>query len=299
MKTIRINDTPESKEKLKHHPVNRPIVLRNRTCAYCISPFSQQSRPTKEHVIGRRFVPLGTLNGQWNLILNVCRTCNGEKADLENDISVITMLPDASGKFAVNDDRLQAEVARKSKKSISRLTRRPVMDSHESLKIKTSMGPFNLNFDMVAPAQIDATRALRLARFHFQGFFYLISYVSQIESGHFAPGVFHGVFDARRADWGAPEMRWFMDITKSWHPRVNAVAADGFFKIVIRRQSETAPVWSWAVEWNQSMRVVGFAGDDGAIATLVEQAPYGRVHVVHETPTESLKFRGMSRPMLK
>ena len=87
--------------------------------------------------------------------------------------------------------------------------------------------------------------------------------VSQIESGHFAPGVFHGVFDARRADWGAPEMRWFMDITKSWHPRVNAVAADGFFKIVIRRQSETAPVWSWAVEWNQSMRVVGFAGDDG------------------------------------
>jgi hypothetical protein len=45
-----------------------------------------------------KFVPKGTLENQWNLILNACRNCNGRKADLENDISAITMQPDVLGK---------------------------------------------------------------------------------------------------------------------------------------------------------------------------------------------------------
>jgi hypothetical protein len=58
---------------------------------------------TDEHVIGRRFVPKNTMFGQWNVILRACRECNTAKSELENDISAITMQPDASGQFAVDD----------------------------------------------------------------------------------------------------------------------------------------------------------------------------------------------------
>ena len=42
-------------------------------------------------MIGRRFVPKGKLNNQWNLIVRVCIKCNNKKSDLEDDISAISM----------------------------------------------------------------------------------------------------------------------------------------------------------------------------------------------------------------
>ncbi|MBG6073799.1 hypothetical protein IWX87_003580 [Polaromonas sp. CG_9.7] len=42
-------------------PLNRAIVLRNINCAYCSKSFGPDLATTKEHVIGRRFVPRGVL----------------------------------------------------------------------------------------------------------------------------------------------------------------------------------------------------------------------------------------------
>jgi hypothetical protein len=73
---------------------NKATVLRNRTCAYygCEPPKALRS---KEHVIGRKFVPKGSLgNNAWNLILMACEKCNGEKADLEDEISAVSMMVD-------------------------------------------------------------------------------------------------------------------------------------------------------------------------------------------------------------
>ena len=103
------------------HPGNRAITLQNENCPYCFRPFGSGLVPTKEHVIARNFVPKGTLQGCWNLILQACKQCNAAKAILEDDISAITMQPDAMV-YASDYPRLIAEAKRKAQGSISRLT---------------------------------------------------------------------------------------------------------------------------------------------------------------------------------
>jgi hypothetical protein len=77
-------------------------------------------------VVGRNFVPRGTLDNQCNLIAMACEPCNRAKASLEDDLSAITMQARADGTFASNDPRLIAEARRKANGAISRRTRRPV-----------------------------------------------------------------------------------------------------------------------------------------------------------------------------
>lgn len=91
------------------------VVKRNILCAYCGTPLAPFGGGEQEHVIGRRFVPKGTLSGQWNLIVKACPTCNDHKADLEDDISAITMQPDGLGRFPDDDERLHTEAVRKAR----------------------------------------------------------------------------------------------------------------------------------------------------------------------------------------
>jgi hypothetical protein len=247
-------------------------------------------RSTKEHVIGRRFVPRGCFDGQWNLILNACERCNNDKADLEDDISVITMMPDLTGGHAIDDDRLRAEVARKAAKSRSRRTGRAVADSQEKFTITGQFGPATFTFNFVAPAQVEDERLYRLAHYQFRGFFYWITYNAETCRGGFAPGGFYPLLAARRADWGAPWMLWFMDLIRGWELRVYAVAADSFCKLVIRK-SPDADVWCWAMEWNHGHRIVGFVGDDAAIRALTATLPEQPMNAVHQTETEWIRIR--------
>src|SRR4051794_17550674 len=112
---------------------NRAIILNNAACAYCGVEFSDVMLPEKEHTIGRRLVPKGTLNRQWNLLLRSCRRYNSYKANLEDDISAITMQPDATGQFVNADPRLRAEAARKAHNAISRKTGKPVSAPEEPI----------------------------------------------------------------------------------------------------------------------------------------------------------------------
>lgn len=276
---------------VKEHPSNRAIVLRNVSCVYCGRQFDVELPSTKEHVIARRFVPRGCFDGQWNLILNACSQCNGDKADLENDISAITMMPDAGGNYAINDERLRAEAARKAPKARSRRTRKVVAESHERLEVKGAFGPATFTFNFVAPAQIEEERLFRLAHYHFRGFFYWITYQEETHRGGFVRGGFFPVVAARRADWGSPRLRWFMDLVRKWDVRVHAIGADGFFKLLIRRHPEGLPVWSWAIEWNHAMRIVGFAGDEGAVQSLVESVPEQPTQLISQTEKEWMRFR--------
>ena len=77
-----------------------------------------------------------------------------------------------------------------------------------------------------------------------------------------------------RPDWGNAQMIGFQDMVRDWPGRVHAVGADTFFKIVIRRApQEEPPVWSWALEWNHSLRLVGFFGDDEAVQASIHRLP--------------------------
>lgn len=106
--------------KLIYQDFSKPLRLNNTACVYCSTPFTTDVAATKEHVIGRNFVPRGTLAGEWNLIVNACRDCNEKKARLEDDISAITMQPDIAGRHAVDDPRLRNEATRKGKASIAK-----------------------------------------------------------------------------------------------------------------------------------------------------------------------------------
>lgn len=242
-----------------------PRQLFNVTCIYCGSVIDENFK-TKEHVVGRRFVPKGSFEGNWNLIAHACLSCNSAKSKLEDDISAITMQPTAFGDFAANDPVLHAEARRKAA-ATSRRTGKPVSASQESLTIKTPLMGASVSFDAVCSPQVDRDRAFRLAQAHVGAFFYFITYDAATQRGGFCQGEFVPVEVTTHADWGSAINRSFMTIVAPWPHRVIFTGARGYFKIAIRRHP-SAECWSWAVEWNKNMRIVGLMGDPTTIAQV-------------------------------
>ncbi|HEV2804778.1 MAG TPA: hypothetical protein VGW57_07605 [Chthoniobacterales bacterium] len=267
-----------------------PIVLKNATCPYCGVALHRQNR-AKEHVIGRRFVPKGKLAGEWNLILYACKKCNGEKADLEDDISAITMQPDAWGEHAVDDPVLIAEAGRKGASSKSRRTRKPVKESTEQLSVDMPFGPsVKMTFGLHSAPQIDPHRAFRLAQLQTQGFFYWLTFNKASGKGGYWPGSFFPVSTSVRSDWGNATDRAFMNAVLDWEVRLLGVAAKGFFKVAIRRHPN-AICWSWAYEWNHSLRVIGYFGDQGEAQILVDALLEAAWKVIPQGQNEILRYR--------
>lgn len=264
-----MTDQPE----LRHHPAEKPLRLRNATCVYCGVEFGPGQKRTKEHVIGRDFVPEVDFSGQWNLIVNACQACNNEKSDLEGELAALTMQPDVLGRFAANDDRLPRQAERKGKGAVSARTGKPVADSQESFTIKGELMPgVTVSFGFVCPPQSVRDRVVRLAERHLRAFFYLITYDRQSQRGGGPSGAFLPVSIASKQDWGNAVLRAFQDTVADWPFRVHALAADGYFKLVIRRK-EGAELWAWALEWNRNLRLAGLLGDEAALRTVAESLP--------------------------
>lgn len=247
----------------------RPIVLRNLTCAYCACPLDK-SNSTKEHVVGRRFVPRGTLNRDWNLILQACKACNHRKSNLEDDISAITMQPDVYGRVASNDCAAEAE--RKRNRSRSRHTGKLVGDSAAKWSVSTPFAGGAMTFDMVGPSQIEPARAFELARLQVMAFFYFLTYDQAQAKGHYWQGDFFPLLEARREDWGNVVHRSFMEAVVDWEPRLLISTANDHFAAAIRRHPDAA-CWSWAVEWNKNYRLVGFFGELAPAKQLADSFP--------------------------
>jgi hypothetical protein len=277
-------------ETLKEHPTHLPIRLDNETCVYCGAVLDDISR-SKEHVIARNFVPKGKLNQQWNLIVLACKTCNGLKADLENDISAISMQPSVFGAFAESDQTLESEARRKAANAISRRTGKPIKDSAEHLVIKWVLAPgIEFTFDMHGPPQADSERIFALARMQVMAFFYFITFNPATKRGQCWRGVFYPVMEVMRGDWGNPVLRDFMKAVVEWEPRVLAVGADTFFKIVIRKHP-SADCWSWALEWNRQYRIIGFCGNQLAAEAVVRTFTQLETHTVAQGPNEFVRYR--------
>jgi hypothetical protein len=265
----------------------RITTLRSSICAYCAVPFSATVRPTLEHAVGRKFVPKLKLSAQWNLHVLACSKCNGTKAELEDDISVISMLGGPDGRGPV-DPILISEIQRKARRAISRKTRKPVAHSAETVTIEHSFGPFNMKFGFSAPAQIQTERIRALAWFHVQAFAFFTSYDASARRGNFLHEKFDLLAHVSQADWGNVKLRWFTEMTARWFPLLRADAADAYFKIVVRRRSKGERLWSWALEWNRTMRVVGFYGDDELVKSLIAQTPEVSASFVHQQEGETI-----------
>ncbi|PWE30570.1 hypothetical protein DDZ14_14860 [Maritimibacter sp. 55A14] len=239
-------------------------------CPYCACDLT--AKPvTKEHVLGRRFVPKGKLNGHWNLIVNACGPCNNRKADLENDISAITLHPEHGETHLDYDDAAKEEALRKAAKAISRRTKKPVKDSHENMKLHVPFGPNGkFSFNFTSPPQIDKDRAFELARLQLAGFFNWITYQQDEERGYWWTGGYHPLIMVRRADYGNKIIADFADAVLEWEPRILGHTAEGFYRVCVRRHPG-AECWSWAMEWNGSTRLVGFLGDREVVKVVVDR----------------------------
>ena len=257
-------------ETLRVLPPDQPIILDNVTCPYCGGDV--RKRRTKEHVVGRRFVPKGMLNRQWNLILWACGRCNGRKADLENDISAITLQPDRFGRHADADlELLPAEAKRRASKTFSRRTKKLVQDSVESITLKAPLAPgVHLTGNWSCSPQVNPGRLAELAQMQAGAFFYFATYRRAERAGRLWRGPFMLVNATMRLDWGNVLMRSFMDAVVGWEPRVLAIGAGEFFKVAIRKHPQ-ADCWSWAFEWNKNVRAIGFFGDEVAARTVASK----------------------------
>ena len=274
---------------LKKMPGNRVVRLNNVTCVYCGTPLTRDTS-TKEHVIGRRFVPKGKLHGNWNLIVNACKPCNAKKSDLEDDISAITMQPDVLGRYGHKDEAAASEAERKAKKAFSRRTKKTVKDSKENMTVNIPFGRhINFSFDIIGPPQVEQQRLFDLARLQLMGFFYWTTFDKSSRRGRFWPDGFWPVLDALRSDWGNPLHRAFMDSVVQWEPRILACTGDGFYKVAIRQHPD-ADCWSWALEWNHSLRIVGFFGDARTTQEIVSGFPKLELQTATEGPDQSLYY---------
>jgi hypothetical protein len=254
--------------------LTKPIRLNNLNCIYCGNLFhDSEVRKTTEHVIGRRFVPKGSLENQWNLIANACESCNGSKSALEDDISAITLL--RSLEHPATDPRIQAEAARRLKPNgaISRFTGKPVVQSAVEHTITgTVMNAATFSFSLVGPPHVEPDREDQLAFFHVQAFFFLCTYDDNTQLGSLTPGCFQPLNGAPRSDWGNPVQSEFQRRVAGWPLRVIATGADGYFQIMLRHREPDA-LWAWAVEWNKQFRLCGFFGDLAAVKSVADSMP--------------------------
>jgi len=270
---------PVCSEKMSELPTNRAIVLKNLTCPYCNADLTVVTS-TKEHVVGRRFVPKGALDGEWNLILQACAPCNSHKSHLENDISAITQYVAVWANKLQEDDAHAKEARRKAASAISDFTRKPVSKSEVKFSVKGSVSPgVAFSFEGEAPPQVADQRLYELARLQLMAFFYFVTFNESEKKGHFWVGGFFPVLAAQKANWGNGTHWAFMRGVVDWEPRFRGWTANEHFGVIIRRHPG-AKCRSWALEWNQQYRLVGFFGEQHPCSAMIKALPVEQINVL-------------------
>jgi hypothetical protein len=269
----------------------RATLLHNVTCVYCGKEIDK-TNSNKEHVIGRRFVPRGSLVRSWNLIVRACVPCNVRKSDLEDDLSAVTMQADSFGRYPAADPDLVKEAARKAARSISRRTGKPVRQSAVTLSVQSSpVSGLSISATLVAPAQPDASRAAELARMQLAALFYWVTFDPSARTGRFWSGDFFILNAALRGDWGNPHQTQFASAVQHWEPRVAVHgAASGYYGAIIRRHPRAA-CWSWALEWNRNYRLTGFFGERVAVDAFAQDLPPLKTQVLSSDDRRTTRMR--------
>lgn len=272
---------------------NQPELLQNVTCCYCRTSLTDVPS-NKEHVIGKNFVPKGSLQKSWNLIAQACVSCNTRKSDLEDDMALLSL---QHYPFDGTDPESDAAVRgcfEKASRTYSRHAKKPVSKSTEETTLETALGPGgSFSVGMIAPPQVNDDRAFALAHMQATAFYYLLTYRYEERRGVLWPG--GGFFTAdvaTRSDWGNPIQRWLMDTVRRWHVRLVVTAARNFFKVAIRKNPDL-PVWSCALEWNEGIRVIALFGEKESALAIGRGMPrlFTEEHVILRTPEKVTSYR--------
>ncbi len=268
---------------------DRPTTLQNKCCAYCGAQLSKKCE-TKDHVVARSFVPKNSMNGSWNLVVKACVACNGIKSALEDDISAVTMAHHQFNFSTDLSDKYKSEANRKGHRSVSKRTGKRVSESIERLAISSQGSAISLSGSFTCPPQIEESRAFELARMQVLGFFYFLTYKQNERTGHYWRGKFFALNAAIRADWGNDIQRHFMNLVATWDYRLITAIANESFKASIRKHPE-GDAWSWALEWNESLRLIGFFGDEAICQDLANSTPKLQTRLLAEDVSSWFRYR--------
>lgn len=270
---------------------NRKIEKSNCCCLYCGKYFALDgSTPSdKEHLIGRNFVPEGSLDQGFNFTFRACVSCNKRKAAAEGHVSAVTLLnSSAREESAIN------ELAERkgSKEFRSRLGSMPVKDALETTIITGNLFGASISFTLAGPQQLIPSDVKEVALSHIQGLFALLTssdYQDPNELRLLPEDQFylHGFYP--ESDWGNVHLVELAQRTLALECAANIVSANGFFRALLKRTNDG---FFWALEWNKQLRLVGGITTQqmSVFSTLPDhawiQTPKGRTRL--EIPTSPL-----------
>ncbi|NBC33262.1 MAG: hypothetical protein GVY13_11355 [Alphaproteobacteria bacterium] len=273
---------------------HKDLSRSNKHCLYCgrnIGPGSEIPS-NKEHLIGREFVPKGSLgnHGSFNFIFRSCVECNTEKSEIERHISTITL---------TNSPDLQnanyREIAQRKFENDfypgSGGTR--VSDIRNEKKIIFEAGSFSMSFCLVSPSQIHTGYSKILAYRHMQGLFSLINSTDPTASHttRLLPAEhFHHFGTYFYSDWGNPVLA---ELSKRANPlpcNLAITTASGYFRAIMRA-SQDGSGWFWALEWNKSYRLLGWIGDADKPPPLFLNLPEENWHTMQSKAGEVMRVR--------
>lgn len=248
----------------ENHPVitwfHRSYALSNQKCLYCHRPvYTNDVTSNKEHLIGRSFVPDGSLDEgrEFNFIFRACVECNSEKAEAEGHISSVSLYT-SHGRV---DESVNALANRKAAKAFHPVQKgKFVKDAFIEKSVTIDSEILNAEFSLVGPPQLEPSLVQLLAFRHIQGFYSLVNSdnprspegTQLLAKEHFWFGGYYS-----HKDWGNVRIKEMAKRVEAWETPLNIEMANGFFKAVIRRAPDPNGPWFWALEWNKSYRVFG------------------------------------------
>lgn len=236
----------------------RTLEQSNACCIYCGKDLRSKNPPEsdKEHLIARKFVPTGTMDGQsFNFLFRTCRLCNSRKADAERHVSSVTLF-NSPGRL--ENTKVNEIAIRKGKHDFHpRKQGVPIEDSYEHTSLTTSCDSMSIKFGMVAPPQLMKNMVREVAFCHIQGLFTLIcteDYLDPLKLRILPEDEFILFGSYTHDDWGNPQAVEIANRVRDWDCFANIVSAQGYFKAIIRCSDEG---WFWALEWNRQLRLLG------------------------------------------
>lgn len=197
------------------------------------------------------------------------------------------MQPDAWGRHPENDSQLASEAARRSRSVKNSRTGKPVHVMEPPMAVEAEIMPgVTLKTSFTGAPQLSDETAFHLAWHHIAAFFYLITFNRETKLGRRWAGEFITLTVVRESDWGNSLMRSFQDLVEHWDHRVHGVAASGYFGVCIKKSPDPRELWSWALEWNRTFRLIGFIGNEDAAREAARGLVWPKKHV-HQTGPES------------
>lgn|SRR5680860_464802 len=262
--------------------VNQPIswfhrksASGNQYCPYCgvFVGAGSEVKSNKEHLIGREFVPSGSLGATgFNFHFRVCCQCNVEKSDAEGLISSITLF-NTPARF--NDPQLNSLAKRKAAGAYHPDEKDTlVKDASANHLVEFGNNAFQMRCNLTSPPRLPARLVSFLAYKHIQGLFSLMTSSDPREKTRLLPHENIHVFDYYNyLDWGNTQLAEVNARVRSWPCYANICAAEGYFRALLRRCVDSQVGWFWALEWNRSLRVIGAIAQPQLIPQLFRDLP--------------------------